>query len=45
MTIIDEKGNVENSGEFPILEKGNNKITWIGNINKVEIIKRELFRG
>lgn len=40
-----EEGNIRTIGEFPVLKKGNNTITWTGNINKFLIKNNLKFRS
>lgn len=42
---IKGENNFRSVGNFPSLDKGNNVITWIGDINKFEIEKNTLWRG
>lgn len=40
-----EEGNLKTIGNFPTLQKGNNKISWTGTINKFKIKNNFMFRG
>lgn len=40
-----EEGNIRTIGDFPILQKGNNTITWTGNINKFMLKNNFKFRS
>ena len=40
-----EEGNIRTVGDFPILQKGNNKISWTGNIKKFLIKNNLKFRS
>lgn len=42
---IKGENNFRSIGHFPTLDKGNNIITWIGDINKFEIEKNTLWRA
>ena len=45
LSCINEEGNLRTIGEFPVLEKGNNTISWTGTINKFKIKNNFMFRG
>lgn len=45
LSCRNEEGNLRTIGEFPTLQKGNNKISWTGTINKFRIKNNFMFRG